>query len=84
MGIEISEIGQKQLSFIRAYFGICVGVSKKEAGKQIEAHIANGGDFTELSNSISKEVEKSDFFYSLQQKTETKIAENKNEKTPKS
>ncbi len=78
MGIEISEIGQKQLSFIRAYFGICAGLSKKEAGKQIEAHIANGGDFTELSNIISKEVEKSDFFHSLQKKTQTEITENKN------
>lgn len=78
MGIEISEIGQKQLSFIRAYFGICAGISKKEAGKQIEAHIVNGGDFAELSNVISKEVEKSDFFHSLQQKVKTEITENKN------
>lgn len=64
-GLSISDIQKKPMSAVRAYFTICFGGDKEEAGKEIEQHIINGGDLTELSNVFLEEFQNSDFFRGL-------------------
>ena len=69
MGISLEEAGRKPMSMVRAYFGICAGKGKNFSGKEMEAHIINGGKFDEM--------EKSDFFHSLNKTEKTENATDK-------
>lgn len=69
MGISIEAAGNKPMSLLRAYFGLCAGKGREYAGKELEAHIINGGTFEEIMEAMSYEMDKSDFFQS-QTKTE--------------
>ena len=73
MGISVSTAQDKPMSTARAYFALCTGRGKVYAGQELEAHIANGGDFNEIMEVMSEEMEKSDFFRSL---AKTEITEN--------
>lgn len=75
MGISLQDAGDKPLSMVRAYFGLCAGKGKEYAGKEMEAHIANGGTFDDIVAAMSGEMEKSDFFRNLNKTAETEIAE---------
>ena len=76
MGIDINKANKKPMGLVRAYFALCVGGNKEYAGKEIEAHLINGGKFDEIMDVIGVEMENSDFFRNLAKTTE--------EKTPKS
>lgn len=65
MGISVEKAQEIPLSMIRAYIGLCLGMSKENAGKEIEQHIVNGGTFEEASAAMSYEMENSDFFRAL-------------------
>ena len=74
MGISLLAENVKALSTARAYLAICMGLSAAEAGKEIEAHVLNGGnmDFMdELMVSFQREVDNSGFFLALSQTTQT-------------
>ena len=77
MGISLEEAGRKPMSMVRAYFGICAGKRKNFSGKEMEAHIINGGKFDEIMNAMSDEMEKSDFFHSLNKTEKTENATDK-------
>lgn len=62
MGVSIETANDKPMSMIRAYFGICSGLDKENAGKQMELHLINGGNFDDITEAMSKEMEVSDFF----------------------
>ncbi len=74
MGVPINEAQSKSMSFVRAYFALHLNGNTAKAGKEIEAHIMNGGDFTEIMNAVSAEIEESDFLKALN-KAETETAE---------
>lgn len=76
MGVSLQEASGKPMSLVRAYFGLCAGRGKEYAGKELEAHIIGGGTFEDIMNAMSDEMEKSDFFRNLNQKTEQEVAEN--------
>lgn len=70
MGISLQEAGDKPMSMVRAYFGLCAGGGKEFAGKEMEAHIIGGGTFEGIMNAMSDEMEKSDFFRNLNKAAE--------------
>ncbi len=79
MGVSIEQAGNKPMSMVRAYFGLCAGKGKEFAGKEMEAHIIGGGSFDDIMNAMSDEMEKSDFFRSLNKKSETETTTDENE-----
>lgn len=76
MGISLEQAGNKPISMVRAYFGLCAGKGKGYAGKELEAHIISGGKFDDIMTAMSDEMEKSDFFQSLTKTAETEVMEN--------
>lgn len=72
MGVSLQDAGRKPMVMIRAYFALCSGGNAEFAGKEMEQHLINGGSFDEISNLMSDELEKSDFFRSLSKTTEKK------------
>lgn len=79
MGIPISTAQDKPISTARAYFALCTGRGKTYAGHELEQHITNGGDLTEIISVMADEMDKSDFFRNLNQRTESEVAENQSE-----
>lgn len=72
MGITINNMAGRNISLIRAYFGLCSGLSKENAGKEIEQHFIKYGHLNEISEALNKEMEISDFFQSLIKEAEEK------------
>lgn len=70
-GISMEQIGDKPMSLIRTYVAFCGDFDKERAGKEIEAHVIDGGSLDEVSQVLSKEIEESGFFRALQKKSET-------------
>lgn len=83
MGISLEQAGNKPMSMVRAYFGLCAEKGIKFAGKEMEAHIIGGGTFDDIMAAMSDEMEKSDFFHNLNKTTETEDAENTDKTTEK-
>lgn len=79
MGISLEQAGNKPMSMVRAYFGLCAGKGKEFAGKEMEAHIIGGGTFDEIMSAMSDEMEKSDFFRNLRKTAETEDTEDQKE-----
>lgn len=67
MGIAMADLGKKPMITLRAYIALCMNKDLKVAGKEIEKHLTNGGNFEEAINVMSAEMEESDFFRSLAQ-----------------
>lgn len=81
MGISLEQAGNKPMSMARAYFGLCAGKGKEFSGKEIDAHIINGGTLEEVMDAMSEEMEKSDFFRAINKATEEKTPTNQKKKT---
>jgi hypothetical protein len=79
MGLSISDMGKKNMSFTRAYFSLCACQGKEISGKELEQHMINGGSIDDLVSVMNEEMEKSDFFRSLNKTAETENAEDKKE-----
>lgn len=77
MGISIADMGKKPMAVVRAYFALCTGRGKDFAGKEMEAHLINGGSFDDVVNAMNDAMEKSDFFRSLNKTTEAENGESK-------
>lgn len=78
-GVSLSEMSKKPMSMARAYFALCFNGSKEDAGREIEAHVKAGGDFTTLYQTMGDEMNESDFFQALNKK-ETEEAPETEEK----
>lgn len=76
MGISLEEAGRKPMSMVRAYFGMCAGKGKEYAGKELEAHIIDGGKFDDIMTAMSDEMDKSDFFRNLSKTAEEETTKN--------
>lgn len=77
MGISIVDMGKKPMAVVRAYFALCTGRGKEFAGKEMEAHLINGGSFDDVVNAMNDAMEQSDFFRSLNKTAETENGESK-------
>ena len=75
-GVDIKKLDSMSLSLMRGYLAVCADVDIREAEKIIEKHLANGGQFDDLSDAMAKEMEESDFFRSLSQSKQTGAGEN--------
>lgn len=75
MGITLNNMSGRNTSLIRAYFGICSGLSKEKAGKEIEQQFIKYGELNEISEALNKEMESSDFFRSLTERAKSATAE---------
>ncbi len=74
MGIALEEMGSKRLSSIRAYFGLCSGLNKEKAGKEIEQQFIKYGELNEISEVMNKEMDASDFFQALIERSKAETA----------
>lgn len=75
MGVSLDDMRNKNLSLIRAYFGICAGLDAERAGAELQKHLISGKKFESITDVMSEELEKSDFFRALQKTAETEDAE---------
>lgn len=67
MGISLESASEKPMSMLRAYFAKCTGKGTEFAGKEMEAHMINGGSLKDIMDVMAEEMKKSDFFRSLSQ-----------------
>ena len=65
MKTNIGDINRKPMVFLRDYIRIQTGLSKAEAEKEINDHIANGGSLESLMEVVSQSLEESGFFQRL-------------------
>ena len=70
-GVALSEMSKKPMSMVRAYFALCFNGSKEDAGKEIEAHVKNGGNFNDIYKVMGDEMTESDFFQALSKTEES-------------
>ncbi len=84
-GVSLQDMSKKPMSMARAYFALCLNGDKEKAGKEIQEHVMNGGDFNELYTAMGEELNESDFFQALNKKQdeETPEVEIKEEKKAK-
>ena len=78
-GVHLEQAGKKPLSMMRAYFGLCAGLDRDQAGKEIASHMEKGGTMDELGEVMGKEIEESDFFRSISQTASQKASEDPKE-----
>lgn len=83
MGTPLQMAGKAPTSTLRAYFALCAGIDKDEAGYEIQQHILNGGTLEELSDVFGDELDKSDFFQALNENEETKTSTSKTTESKK-
>lgn len=67
-GVSLTQMKEKPMSMVRAYFALCYGGSREEAGKEIQAHVLAGGNFNDLYKVMGDEMNESDFFQALNKK----------------
>lgn len=69
-GISIEMMDKKPMSMIRAYFRLCSGRTKQDAGEQIENHIIAGGSMNDVADAMGDAMENSGFFRALREKAQ--------------
>lgn len=75
MGIAMGDLGRKPMVTLRAYVALCMNVALGVAGKEIEKHLASGGNFEDAIKVMSEEMEDSDFFRTLSQTENEEVTE---------
>lgn len=68
LGIDISE-HTKPMSLLRGFVAVSLNETLEDAGKDIEAHVVNGGDIKEIIDEMTKAMNESGFFRSLRKET---------------
>lgn len=69
-GLSLEDIDRKPMSLIRTYLAFCGNITKEQAGKEIEAHLASGGKFNDVVEAMSDQMNNSGFFRAIQQANE--------------
>lgn len=83
-GVPMEKMGDMGMSMIRAYLCMCGDMDTVEAGKEIEAHVIDGGGLEDISAALGKRISESGFFRALskgQKKETTKRTSKKTEET---
>lgn len=81
-GVTMDDYSETPMSFLRAYVGICMGVSNEVAGKEFEQHLIKGGQFDKAFEVLKRKMEESDFFRALQQNAEKETAQIQEQAVP--
>jgi hypothetical protein len=81
MGLSVSDFGKKNLAMARAYLALYNGNDVEWAGREIQAHIVNGGTLTDLFEVFGNSVSDSDFFQAITANKETETQQESEEKT---
>ena len=79
MGISIDEFGKRKLSLAQVYVAVSMGVSREEAGAEIEK---DPNSIESIMIAMGEEIDKSDFFRNLnktEEKSNTKTQSKKSE-----
>lgn len=76
-GVSLADIRKKPMSFIRTYVALSAGMDVDVAGKEIEAHITNGGKLDEVMNVMMEQINDSDFFRHLTAEPSTETTRKK-------
>lgn len=79
LNITLGDFNKKHTSFLRGYVSLCMGADIYMAGAQLGEHMANGGDFAEITKVINQEIEESGFFHTIKKRVEEKLTEVKKE-----
>ena len=69
-GLTLDDIDKKPMSLIRTYLAFCGNMSREAAGKEIEAHLENGGKFNDVVETMSAMMQDSGFFRALNKSAE--------------
>ena len=80
IGVKLEEIEAKPMRLLTAYIAICADVDFAAAKDLIEKHVVNGGDFGDILESMSREMDTSDFFRALSKNKEQEITASKKKK----
>lgn len=64
-GISLAEIRKKPMSFLRSYVALSGDIDVDVAGKEIEAHITNGGKLDDVMRVMTEQINDSGFFRNL-------------------
>ena len=83
--LSLEDIDKKPMSLIRAYLAFSAGITKEDAGKEIEAHLVGGGKFNDVVEIMSAQMQDSGFFRSFRESKEedTGATSTKNPKSKK-
>lgn len=69
-GLQMSEIQNKPMTMVSAYLSVCGKMPLDKADEEINEHIINGGNFDDVMEVISEEMNNSRFFQALNKKSE--------------
>lgn len=72
MGINLADMDKKVLTTVRGFLALAMDGDFVTAGKELEIHLAKGGNLDQMVREISKAVENSGFFRGLSQSTQKK------------
>ena len=76
---DYSDCMKNTMKAARAYLAFCGNMSETEAGYELNQHILDGGEVTDLLSAFNEELSNSAFFRKIMQNKETDIAENQTE-----
>ena len=76
---DYSDCMKNTMKAARAYLAFCGNMSETEAGYELNQHILNGGEVTDLLSAFNEELSNSAFFQKIMQNKETETAENQTE-----
>lgn len=68
MGLSLTEMDKKVLSTVRGFLALAMDGDEEKAGREMEMHLANGGDLNEMMEEINRAVQTSGFFQALSKK----------------
>lgn len=70
-GIEFKKMGKGFMNMLKVYVAYCMDVDTEVAGEEINQHIINGGNFTEITEVLSEKMETSGFFLAMGETKDT-------------
>lgn len=83
-GASLTDAESKPMNVMRGYLALCMKSIPDLAGKELEAHILSGGNFTELADALKEAIDDSGFFQALiksqEEETQTSSAKAKQSK----
>lgn len=76
MGVSLLDGNVKPLTMIRGFVALTIGDSE-QAGKEIEAHLINGGSLVDIMAEITEAIDNSGFFHALGATPTKKVSKTK-------
>lgn len=83
MGVVLTDMDKKVLTTVRGFLALAMGSDMEIAGKELEEHLASGGNIEDMVEEINKAVNESGFFQALSQRKTKETAEGKKQEAEK-